>query len=74
MPYKKHTMSLSKAGRVRAMTPKVDAANKKKKKRVPIGRAKKRSMFARRIGNVNANKKSHNASPYRVVHGKTNGN
>lgn len=65
MPYKKHNISLTKAGRVRAATPKID--KKMNKKRIPYGRARKRYQFTKRFCNNNsiANKLSPNASPYK---------
>ena len=53
--------SLTKAGRVRLMTPKVPKQNKK---RNPIGRAKKRDQYLRRVVNGNP-KTSPNSSPFK---------
>eukprot|EP01084_Bolivina_argentea_P064582 117764_1 len=66
MPYKKHNISLTKAGRVRSLTPTI--SKQIKKKRMPIGRAKKRYLYIKRFcnSNANANKVSPNASPYKT--------
>ena len=65
MPYKKHNISLTKAGRVRAATPKIDKAMNKK--RIPYGRARKRYQYTKRFCNNYSmrNKSTPNASPYK---------